>query len=57
LNNYNEIHWKGLYIRQLIKRGIEKDFAWETYEAGRDFHDFLSCPEDSADDELSYWDD
>ncbi|KKN02598.1 hypothetical protein LCGC14_1116010 [marine sediment metagenome] len=57
MNNYNEIHWKGLYIRQLIKRGIEKDFAWETYEAGRDFHDFLSCPEDSADDELSYWDD
>ncbi len=49
--------WKACYINQLIKRGVNKEFAEETYSAGRDTHDFSCCPEDAADDELSYWGD
>ena len=57
MSNRNEIYWKVSYIRQLAKRGIEKGFAEETYEAGIDCHDFTDCPEDAADNELSYWTD
>ena len=47
--------WKERYINQLIKRGLGKEFAKETYYAGYDDYDFLSDPEDAADEELSYW--
>ena len=53
----NEFNWRVRYINRLIIRGISNEFAKETYEAGIDDHDFLSDPEDAADEELSYWSD
>lgn len=55
MTDYNEAVWRVRYIKQLIKRGVEKEFAEETYDAGYGFYDLTDNPEDSADDELSYW--
>ena len=48
--------WKTKYIKRLIEKGLNKDFASATYEAGCP-HDEDSEAEDAGDDELSYWTD
>jgi len=48
--------WRERYIKQLIKRGLDSDFAVDTYNAGIP-HDQEFDPEDAANDELSYWTD
>mgnify|MGYP000131393546 CR=1 FL=1 len=47
--------WTLRYIARMLEVGIEPLHAFETYAAGE--HDYESDPEQSADDEMSYWDD
>ena len=55
-SEYEIVSWKARYIRQLIKRGWTKGEAEENWKAGISDFDYLSSPEDAADDELSYYD-
>jgi len=56
-NTEEQISWSVKYINRLIDRGIDKEFAVETYFAGIDNHDYNENPIDMADDELSYFED
>ena len=51
----DEAKWKERYIVQLVKGGLDKESAEDTYLAGLDCHDFAGCPEGAAEGELSYW--
>jgi len=45
--------WKRRFLNRLIERGLSLEEADDIFQAGG--HDFDFEPEDSADDELSYW--
>lgn len=54
--------WKNKYIQFMIDRGVSKKVAEDSYEAGVNDespewgHQYDDCPEESAADEMSYWD-
>ena len=45
--------WQQRYIKRLISRGYEKEFAIKTCNAAE--IDLETEPESAADDEISYW--
>lgn len=47
--------WHSRYLERLTVRGLSCDEAWDALKAGMGEHDYDECPEDMADDELSYW--
>jgi len=47
--------WHQAYVQRLVDRGLDRAFAEETFEAGKDDHDWVSDPVDAADDELYCW--
>ena len=51
---YEMTKWKGIYIRRLVKCGIDREEAEANFEAGLDSFDFSNDPIDAADDELGY---
>lgn len=51
----SEAEWRQAYINRLMERGIDRELAEDTYDAGHDSHDLDDDPEDAADEELSYW--
>lgn len=46
--------WLDRYEKQLIFRGVDKEFAKATRDAASEDVDLEFSPEDAADDELSY---
>jgi len=50
--------WRKAYIERLVSRGVDQKLAEETFAGmSPDDYDLDDCPEQAADDELSYWDD
>lgn len=46
--------WREMYVARLVARGMARDAAEATCEAGRSDHDYTADPAQAADDELSY---
>ena len=52
----DEKEWHILYIKRLMKvGGLTQTEAEDSLEAGLDAYNYDDDPEDSADDEMSYW--
>jgi hypothetical protein len=45
--------WREMYLARLVERGMARNDAEATFEAGRNDHDYTADPAQAADDELA----